>query len=338
LIGLYKKGISFSNDPGLYFEYSNLGFATLGYIIHKVSGIPYEEYISKNIWQPLAIQASWEYSTIPPNELAHGYRWLNEEWKEEIPLHDGIYGAMGGMITSVESFSKYVAYHLSAWPPRNDVETGPVKRSSVREMHQPWRFNSVFPDTKYPNGKACPVAVGYGYGLGITKDCENRTMVAHSGGLPGFGSNWRILPDFGIGVILFANVTYAPTSGINFSVLDTIIRMAALQARQLPPSGILTERKDEIVKLLPEFSGAAASGIFAENFFLDYFTDSLKKEAVNIFSKAGKIIKVSEVVPENQLRGYFIIECENGKAQINFTLTPETPALIQEYHIRLLNN
>ena len=338
LISLYKKGISFSTDPGLYYEYSNLGFATLGYIIHKVSGLPYGEYIDKNIWQPLGMKAAWEYAAIPSNELAHGYRWLNENWREETLLHDGIYGAMGGMITSVESFSKYVALHLSAWPPRDDNETGPVKRSSVREMHQPWRFNTILPDYKFPDGRNCAIALGYCYGLGFTKDCEGRTMIAHSGGLPGFGSNWRIFPEYGIGVILFANVTYAPTSVVNLQVLDTIIRMAQLKPRQLPPSFILTQRRDELVKLLPDFSAAKVSGIFAENFFSDYFTDSLKKDATTIFNKAGKIIKVNEVVPENQLRGYFIIDCDKGKVQINFTLTPETPSLVQEYHIILLKD
>jgi hypothetical protein len=114
------------------------------------------------------------------------------------------------------------------------------------------------------------------------------------------------------------------------------VKLAKLQPRQLPPSSILTQRRNEIVKLLPDFSAAKSSGIFAENFFLDYFTDSLKKEAAAIFEKAGKITNVNEVVPENQLRGYFTIDFEKGKAQINFTLTPETPALIQEYHIKLL--
>jgi CubicO group peptidase (beta-lactamase class C family) len=194
LIAMIKKGISFSNDPGLTYEYSNMGFAMQGYIIKKVTGIPYSEYIAKNIWQPLGMnQAQWEYTKVPANELAHGYRWINDNWREEALLHDGIYGAMGGMITSVESFSKYVALHQSAWPVRNDAETGPVKRSSIREMHQPWRFASIDARYQYPSGRGCPIAGAYGYGLRWTKDCESRETIGHSGGLPGFGSNWNIL-------------------------------------------------------------------------------------------------------------------------------------------------
>jgi hypothetical protein len=33
------------------------------------------------------------------------------------------------------------------------------------------------------------------------RDCEGRVYIAHSGGLPGFGSQWRIMPDYGIGVL-----------------------------------------------------------------------------------------------------------------------------------------
>ena len=310
----------------------------LGYIIHKVSGIPYEEYIRKNIWQPLQINASWEYTEVPDSLLAHGYRWLNGNWREEALLHDGIYGSMGGMITSIESFSKYLAFQMAAWPARNEAEAGPVKRSSVREMQQPWRFNTIIPDYVYPNGKGCAIATAYCYGLRFSKDCEGKVFIGHTGGLPGFGSNWNILPEYGIGVMFFANVTYAPTAAANLQVLDTIIHLAGLQPRQLPASPILTQRRNELVKLLPDFTSAEKSGIFAENFFSDYFTDSLKKEALSLFGKAGKILKIHEVVPENQMRGYFIIDCERGRIQVNFTLTPETPALIQEYHIRLLKD
>ena len=74
--------------------------------------------------------------------------------------------------------------------------------------------------------------------------------------------------------------------------------------------------------------------------------DKLMDESVNIQCemlsrvewdieiKAGKITKVLDLVPENQLRGYFIMEGEKANVCVSFTLTPENPGLIQEYTIR----
>jgi hypothetical protein len=96
----------------------------------------------------------------------------------------------------------------------------------------------------------------------------------------------------------------------------------------------LEQRKNELVKLLPDWNNAQQSGIFAENFFPDYPIDTLKKYATELYTKAGRIISVKEMKPENQLRGTFIIEGEKTNIEIYFTLSPENPARIQEYHIR----
>jgi hypothetical protein len=96
----------------------------------------------------------------------------------------------------------------------------------------------------------------------------------------------------------------------------------------------LEQRKNDLVKLLPDWNNAQQSGIFAENFFPDYPIDTLKKYAKDLYSKAGKIIAVKQVKAENQLRGSFILEGEKTNIEIYFTLSPENPALIQEYHIR----
>ena len=338
LMEFIGKQISFSNPPGIAFEYSNLGFALLGKIITEVSGVPYQQYIKENIWKPLGmLNAEWEYANVPVDKLAHGYRWLNNQWNEEQLLHDvpdGSWGAMGSMITSIDEFAKYMALHLSSWPPSNAKETGPVNRSSVREMHHPWRWNGFNAAFTYPDGRSCPVTSAYCYGLGWMKDCDGKTYISHSGGLPGFGSQWRIMPDYGIGVVGFANRTYSPFGGVNLRVLDTLIKLAGLQPRQLPPSAILEQRKNELVKLLPDWTNAEKSGIFAENFFPDYPIDSLKKEARDLFTKAGKIIDIKPMKPENQLRGSFIIHGEKADLEVYFTLSPERPARVQEYHIR----
>jgi CubicO group peptidase (beta-lactamase class C family) len=333
-----SKQVSFSNSPGIAYEYSNLGFALLGKIINKVSGVRYQDYIRREIWEPLGMHSStYEFSDVPADQLALGYRWLNEKWNLEELLHDapdGSWGAMGSMISSVEEFGSYAAFHLSAWPPGNSKETGPAKRSTIREMHHPWRWSGTNTDYTYSDGRKCAMTFAYAYGLRWMSDCNNKTYVGHSGGLPGFGSNWNIMPDYGIGVVSLGNRTYSPMSVVNLIALDTLVKGAGLKPRQLPPSRILEQRKNELIQVLPDWNNAVSVGIFAENFFPDYPLDSLRKEAKTLFSKAGSIKSVSAVNPMNQLRGTFIMEGENANLEIFFTLSPENPPLIQEYRIR----
>jgi CubicO group peptidase (beta-lactamase class C family) len=339
LLKLITSGVSFSNVPGITYEYSNLGFTLLGKIISNVTRQPYQQYITNHILKPLGMTHTyWEFEKVPPAQLAHGYRWLNGQWIEEPLEHDGAYGAMGGLITTIEDFSKYMALHMSAWPPRDGAENPVLKRSSFREMHQPWNLGPSRADYKFSDGRTCPYVSAYGYGLNWARICADRIMIGHSGGLPGFGSQWRFLPHYGIGVVSFANLTYANTGVVNAVVLDTLITLAGLTPRTLPPSPILQQRKDQLVKLLPHWNGAPQSGFFAENFFKDYLLDSLRKEAATLFETAGKIVSVHDVKPENNLRGSFVLEGEKRNLEVFFTLTPENPPLIQEYHIREAKN
>jgi CubicO group peptidase (beta-lactamase class C family) len=337
LMQLVQKGISFSTSPGTAYEYSNLGFALLGRIISNVSKMPYQQYITQQILKPLGMTHTYyEYTKVPAKDLAHGYRWINENWREEALEHDGSYGAMGGMLTTIEDFAKYVAFHQSAWPPNNAPDNGPIKRSSLREMQHPWNYPSLNANNRLPSGKVCPTVSSYAYGLSWTKDCENTVSVGHSGGLPGFGSQWKFLPDYGIGVISFANVTYAGTGNVNNLVTDTILRLTGLKPAMVKPSAILEQRKNQLAALLPDWKGAESSGIFAENFFPDNPVDSLRKESKDLFEKAGKISSISTMQSANQLRGIFTMYGENGNVDVFFTLTPETNPLIQQYRTRFV--
>ena len=333
LIEFIKGGLSFSNAPGLNYEYSNLGFAMLGKIIANISGTSYQAYITDHILKPLGMNDSrWEFTEIPEERLALGYHWLNNEWQAEPILHDGAFGAMGGLICSIEDFSKYVAFHLEAWPPRNAPESGPVKRSTVREMHQLWRINPNVPTADQYG----PVAYGYAYGLGWRKDARGITRISHSGGLPGYGSEWRMYPEYGIGVVSFSNRRYGAPSNANAKVLDTLVALANLQPRSLPVSEILNKRKAELVNILPAWDDS--SKIFAENFYMDKTLEIRKKEIAEVFSEAGSIISISDITPENQLRGRFVIQCENGNVRVFFTLTPENNPLIQQLNVGLVKN
>lgn len=330
-----KSGVSFSNVPGSQFEYSNLGYAILGNIITRVTGKPYQQYITEQILKPLGMNdTEWEYSGISEDKLAIGYRWEDEQWKEEPMLHDGAYGAMGGLITSIEDFSKYVALHLSAWPPSGESDSGPLKRNSIREMHRPF-LPRLISDAKRRDGTVCPFIGGYGYGLGYRQDCKGDVRIAHSGGLPGFGSEFSFYPDYGIGVISFANRTYAGTGGLNARVLDTLMTISGIKPRELPASEILHKRKGQLIKLLTTWDEKLGQEILAENFYLDQSRDSWIKISGEVFAKTGKIISSEPVVAENQLRGYFHLNGEKNKVQIYFTLSPELDPKIQQLELNL---
>jgi len=337
LLEVLREGLSLSNVPGISYEYSNLGYALLGKIIGNVSGRPYQNYIKEEILLPLGmVNTGWEYSEIPEEILALGYLWQEGKWEDVPYLHDGAYGAMGGMISSIEDFGKYMAFHLDAWPPRDDDETGPVRRSSVREMHQPWRVNALFPAAKTPGGADCPAVLAYGYGLSWQKDCRGIVRIAHSGGLPGFGSEWRIYPDYGIGIVSFSNRTYGAPSSINAIALDTLVALADLKPRSLRASSILEQRKSELINVLSDWEEDKL-GIFADNFFLDEPLDQRKTNASRIYEEAGPIYEISEITPINQLRGSFILRGENRDIRVFFTLNPQKEAFIQQLNLVLLD-
>jgi CubicO group peptidase (beta-lactamase class C family) len=339
LMDLVESGISFSNVPGVAYEYSNLGFAILGQIVQRVSGMPFPEYMAKHVFKPLGMNETvWEFENAPKERLAFGYGWRDGLWFDEPLLHHGAFGAMGGLITSIEDFSRYAALHLSAWPPRSAEDPGPLRRSSLREMHQPWRFSGIDPSYRYPSGAEVATASAYAFGLGWMRDSRGRIYLGHSGGLPGFGSNWTMMPDYGIAVVSMNNRTYAATRTLNRTVLDTIVSSAGLQPRTLLVSPILAQRKKELLELLPDFENVESAGLFAENFFLDLPLPLWKRRARDLFAQAGPIQRSGAMQPENRLRGSFILEGETARLHIRFTLTPHESPQIQQLQMRILDD
>jgi hypothetical protein len=168
------------------------------------------------------------------------------------------------------------------------------------------------------------------------RDCDDVRTITHSGGLPGFGSQWRILPDYGFGFVVFGNLTYAPMGAVLTAAIDSLLNWAELEPRVLPASFILEKRKQEMMSLLPSWKNAKQSGIFADNFFDDYFIAGLQKQSAEAFKKAGKILSVSDVVATNQLRGYFIIKGEKGNIKIWFSLSPEPDPKIQAFRMNVM--
>jgi CubicO group peptidase (beta-lactamase class C family) len=333
---MMRSGIPFSNPPGVAYEYSNYGFAILGRIVSRASGQPYEEYLAKQILQPLGMTSTTLHpSAVAPGRIALGYRWEDEQWKLEPALPHGSFGAMGGMLTSIRDLSRYVGVFLDAWPPRDGPERGPVGRASLREMQQPWRPSGMRVVLDKATNATHLTASSYGYGLGVTQTCQYRAMVAHSGGLPGYGSLMRWLPDYGVGVIAFGNVTYTGWGNTVGAAIDRLDRTGGLQRREVQPAAALVRARDDVSSLVIKWDDTLADKIAAENLYLDRAKERRRKEIDDLRAKVGACQapqKFDNV--ENALRGTWSMQCEKGTLQVGITLAPTMPPTVQFLSVR----
>ncbi|MBL9175783.1 MAG: beta-lactamase family protein [Verrucomicrobiales bacterium] len=331
LESLVSGGLAFSNPPGVTWEYSNLGYALLGQVVSRASGRPFQEYITREILRPLGMTNTlWEFAKVPDGRMAQGYRWENDRWREEPLLHDGTFGAMGGLITTVGDFSKYVAFHLDAWPPRDGPDPGPVRRSTRREMHRPAEVLSVMTNLVTLDGFPNPRVAGYSFGLSWNQDARGVIWLRHGGGLPGFGSEHRFLPEYGIGLVSFANRTYAPMTAANAAAMEVLIGAARIPPRQAVASPLLKRRAAQVASILQSWEAAEMADALAPNVFQDRDLSDWKAMAGETLSWCGKIQSVSELRPENQLRGRFDLIGDLGSVEVFFTLMPEAIPRVQE--------
>jgi CubicO group peptidase (beta-lactamase class C family) len=346
LSALIKAGIPFSHAPGLAYEYSNFGFAILGRVVgnishglHGMDGVPagavdtptadYTRYVTEHILTPLGMTSTTlEPSTVPSDRLAHGYRWEDEQWKNEPLLANGSFGSMGGMLTTLSDLGKYVGAFLAAWPPRDGPETLPIRRSSLREMQQVWR---PAPATVTRTGSIVQLnAGGYAYGLRVSQNCQFPTIVAHGGGLPGFGSYERWLPEYGVGIIAFGNKTYTGFSGIFDQAFDMLSRTGGLQPRAIEPSPALVAARDAVASLVVRWDDAAANRIAAMNLFRDRDQAHRRADLDALHAHVGACQAGSGFDRvENALRGDWTMTCERGKVKVAITLAPTSPPTVQ---------
>jgi CubicO group peptidase (beta-lactamase class C family) len=332
---MMRAGIPFSNAPGVAYEYSNYGFAILGRIVTRASGMPYRRYIAENILRPLGMTSTTlEPASVPASRLAQGYRWEDEQWKLEPQLPDGAFGSMGGMLTSTRDLGAYVGMFLGAWPPHDGPETGPVRRASVREMQQIHRPRPATV-TRAANGTMQLYSGGYGYGLGISGDCNFAHIVAHSGGLPGFGSLMRWLPEYGVGIIAFGNRTYTGWGGPANDAFGILLKTGGLTPRKVQPSAVLTARREAVSRLVMHWDDRLADSLAAVNLFLDRSRDRRKAEIAKFTADVGPCRAGTGFdIVENALRGQWTMPCDRGALRVSITLAPTMPPTVQFFEVK----
>jgi CubicO group peptidase (beta-lactamase class C family) len=328
---LLRAGATFGHPPGTVFEYSNFGWVMLGRVVTSVSKMTVQGFVAQHILRPLGLAStSWSLPSRAQGSAMTGHRRRDGAWAEEsAPLDDGDFAPMGGLWSSAADVARWMGFLLDAFPPRDDPDDGPLSRASRREMQQVCRAWPSSYDPAY--GRL--TAGGYGLGLMITHDLRFGYIVGHPGGLPGFGSFMRWLPDRGVGVVALGNLTYAPMDPATLECLELLDHLGALPPKaSIVPAPALIAARDRLAWLLNAWDDELADDLFAANVFADEERDRRRNQATVLQERCGPLTP-GELEASSATAAAFDLHGQRGDVRVSLSLSPEVPPRVQWYEV-----
>ncbi len=331
---LIAQGATFAKAPGVAMEYSNLGYGLLGRVVLRATGRTVQQHVRERFFAPLGMASTgWHAAELPPDAVvAAGHERDGDEYVELEPCDDGAIAPMGGIFTTVADLARWVAFFADAFPPRDDADDGPLSRASRREMQQVW---SAFPPEQRAasDGVRRVVAGGYGMGLLSLHHEQLGTVVTHSGGLPGYGSNMRWVQGTRVGVIAFANVTYARMADATMAALELLAARGSVGRPVVPVSTHLQQAAESLVALLDSWDDAAADALFTDNVFADRARELRRAEAAALVAEHGTMV-LEHIDATSATEGDAVVRCGDlGRCRLELMLSPHQPPRVQWYEV-----
>ena len=171
---------------GQCFSYSNLGIDLAGYILQKVSGLPFDEYVKTNILDPLQMNHStFNFDIIQSSSnCAHGHHEEFSSPPVRIPMIPA-----GGFYSNNEDMAKLVQFHISS---------GMVKGEQFLSKDLTEQMHSVAFPIKGQNS-------GFGLCMEIEQINKDVDRLSHTGSGYGFMCALHIYPALNMGAVLLYN-------------------------------------------------------------------------------------------------------------------------------------
>lgn len=173
--------------PGRVVAYSNYGATLAGYIVQRVSGEPYEEYITRHILQPLGMDHSTFQQPLPVNlrpSMASGYRQASD--RTTVPFELVEAAPAGALTTDATDLAKFALAQLGGGGGAQILTT-----ATLQEMHT-------------PQGRPLPGMNGMDLGF-YDENRNGLRIIGHAGDTGAFHADVHLLLDKGVAFIIMLN-------------------------------------------------------------------------------------------------------------------------------------
>jgi CubicO group peptidase (beta-lactamase class C family) len=203
--------------PGTRMAYCNAGPPVAAYIVEKITGKRFEDFVQENLFGPLHMgTASYLYTPEVRRQLTTLY---SSDGQREVPYVHIVVRPSGAINASPRDMAGYVRFYLN----RGSVDGVPVvKPESIDRMEHP------------ESTMAARDGLRIGYGLSNYATIDDRGFVwhGHDGGIDGGLTEMAYLPEAGVGYAYMINAT-------NGAAYDRIHKLiTAFLTRDLPQPAI----------------------------------------------------------------------------------------------------
>ena len=174
--------------PGTVPAYSNYGAALAGYIVERVSGFPFNQYIEENIFKPLGMTHSTFAQPLPPDMaplMSNGYRLASDGPK---PFEVVVPAPAGSLSSTATDMARFMMAHLQDGQP-GDARI--LRPETARLMH-----SRLFALDDAANGMC------YGF---YEESRNGHRIIGHGGDTVYFHSDLHLIPDASVGFFVSHN-------------------------------------------------------------------------------------------------------------------------------------
>ncbi|MBE4907641.1 beta-lactamase family protein [Bacillus luteolus] len=178
------KDVELAHEVGEEFEYSNINYILLSAIVEYTSGIPYAEYVSRNILSPLQLENTYVHLKDAKNVSPGHAPWFGFSLPTKVPYYENAI-ASGYMISSAEDMALFLKAHM--------MENSIISGDMIKHLHA-----GVAPIGFMENAS---------YGMGwFERDLFGQKLIGHGGDIPSTGSSdMYYLPEQNVGVVVVSN-------------------------------------------------------------------------------------------------------------------------------------
>jgi CubicO group peptidase (beta-lactamase class C family) len=196
--------------PGERYQYSNLGYGILDYIIARVSGRSYAEFMRTEVFQPLGLTHT-SVNIGPGLEKHQAIRYGLDG--TPIPFYDFDHPGGSAVYASAHDLVRFGMFHLKAHLPDQKAI---LKDKTITEMQKA---------TVGTGDKS-----GYGIGWGTNESPSGRLVISHSGGMGGVSTLLRLYPSEKIAIVVLSNAS----SNLPGQVMERIVAVVAPEPPRNP--------------------------------------------------------------------------------------------------------